>query len=283
MIELAVITDEIDNDLAHALDVMAEYGVHNAELRAIGDKNISAMTLEEVESVRRLLDSKGARAIGVASPFFKTDLPETGAGVTGPLHGAADLGFDAQIALLKHCFEIARILGAPYVRTFTFWKHGALTPAVEDAIVAAYAAPAKLAEEVGLTLLVENEHACYTGTGDETARIVRRIASPNVKIVWDPGNAIFAGETPFPDGYNAVKPYLAHVHVKDARPNPESGAMEWVVVGDGLADWPAQVRALRSDGYDGYLSLETHYTGGGDKESSSRACLEALKGIAEAG
>ena len=40
-LKLAVITDEIDSDLGHALDVMAEYGVQGAELRQLWDKNIA--------------------------------------------------------------------------------------------------------------------------------------------------------------------------------------------------------------------------------------------------
>jgi len=276
--KLAVITDEIDTDLSHALDVMAEYGVTGAELRTIGDKNISNLTRSEIEDVRRLLDQRGVSAVGVASPFFKTDLPETGSGPTGALHGATAVGFEDQIDLLSRCIEYAKILGTTFLRTFTFWKHGALTPQIEDRIVDAYRVPASMAEDLGITLLVENEYACFTGTGAEAASLVSRIASPAVKIVWDPGNAIFAGESPFPAGYDAVKPFLAHVHVKDARPK-DSGELEWVVVGDGVANWQAQVDALRADGYNGYLSLETHYSSGGSKEASSRQCLEALNRI----
>jgi sugar phosphate isomerase/epimerase len=280
MIELAVITDEIDNDLAHALDVMAEYGVRHAELRSIGDKNISNMSRDEVDAVRKLLDKKGAKAIGVASPFFKTDLPDTGTGVTGALHGASSIGFEEQIELLVRCIDSAKRLGAPFVRTFTFWKHGPLTPQIEDRIVDAYAVPARMAEDSGIILVVENEHACYVGTGAEAARVVSRIDSPAVKIVWDPANSIFAGETPFPTGYAAVKPFVAHVHVKDARPTT-TGEVEVVVVGGGLANWPAQVAALRADGYNGYLSLETHYASNGSKEASSRDCLAAMKRLVD--
>ena len=44
------------------------------------------------------------------------------------------------------------------------------------------------------TLLLENEHACFIGTGAEAGRIAGEIGSPHFKLVWDPGNAFHAGE-----------------------------------------------------------------------------------------
>ncbi len=277
--KLAVITDEIDADLEHALDVMAEYDIHAAELRFVGDKNIGDMKPAEVDELRKRLEAKGAYAISVASAVYKNSLPDTGDdSPTGPLHGATALGFEDQIDLLAKCITTAKTLGAPFVRTFAFWKHGSLTPELEDRIVDAYAVPARMAEDAGITLIIENEHACYIGTGAQVARVASRIGSPAVKVVWDPGNAVCAGEAAFPSGYEAVKPWIAHVHVKDAK-DTGSGHLEFCVLGDGVVNWPGQLKALKADGYDGYLSLETHYSKQGDKEAASRECLEALVGM----
>jgi sugar phosphate isomerase/epimerase len=275
--KLAAITDEIDEDLDNALDVMSEYDITAAEIRSVGGKNISTMTDPEISEVRSILDKYGAHAIGVASPFFKTDLPGLSAeSAAGALHGAAQVGFDDQITLLRKCIGAAKTLGATMVRTFTFWSRVPLTEEIEEWIVDAYQLPAKIASDEGITLIIENEHGCFAGTGAEAARIVSRINLPSVKIVWDPGNAIFAGEQAFPVGYEACKPYIAHVHVKDAKPVGPDGKTQWVVVGGGIVNWPAQLAALKADNYTGYLSLETHYASGKGKEASSRECLDEL-------
>ncbi len=276
--QLAVITDEIDSDLDRALGVMAEYGVRNAELRALWDTHIAELTDAQVRQVQGILAQHQARVVSIASPVCKTHLPGQAApeSADGATHGASDVPFDHQAALLERCIDIAQQLDAPLIRTFTFWKRGLLTPQVEDRIVDAYFELARIAENAGVTLVVENEHACYTGTGAQTARIVERIASPAVKIVWDPGNALMAGEIPLPSGYEAVRPHLAHVHVKDAKLGAD-GKLEWCVVGEGEVGWAEQIRLLREDGYAGYLSLETHYRGvDGDQEQASRECLKAL-------
>lgn len=276
--ELAVITDEIDADLGHALDVMAEYDAHGAELRNLWDKNIADAPRDYWQRAKDLLDAKGMHVVGIASPFFKCDMPgEEASGPTGPLHSASARGLGDQIALLEHCIEAARFFDTNLIRVFSFWKRGPLTPEIEEQIVDAFAEPAAIAERAGIILGLENEHACYLGTGAQAARVLAEINSPAVRALWDPGNAFMGGEVPFPTGYEAVRPFVTHVHVKDAVMPPGALQPEWTVVGGGEIDYPGQIAALRADGYPGYLSLETHWNGGGSKEASSRACLEGLQ------
>jgi sugar phosphate isomerase/epimerase len=275
--KLAVITDEIDADLGYALDVMAEYGVRGAELRQIWDKNIAEAPQDYWQRAKDLLDARGMTVVGIASPFYKCALPGVEPdGPAGPLHSASARGLGDQIALLERCMEAARFFDTTVVRTFSFWKQGLLTPAQEELIVDAYAEPAQMAERAGLTLVIENEHACCLATGAQTARVLEEIASPAVRAVWDPGNAFMAGELPFPTGYEAIKDFIAHVHVKDAAVAPGALVPAWTVVGAGEIDWAGQFAALKRDGYAGWLSLETHYNGHATKEASSRACLKGL-------
>ena len=233
-----------------------------------------------VKNIVSTIKAHGMKVVGIATPVFKCDLPNVivagSESSTGMMHGAQTHGFKDQIEILHRCIEAAVALDTKLIRVFTFWKKTELTPAIEDAIVEAFREPARIAEAAGITLLVENEHACFTGTGVETARVLARINSPAVRSVWDPGNAQMALEVPFPVGYNAIKEYIAHVHIKDVDKN-----QQWTVVGAGVIDWKGQLAALKADGYNGYLSLETHYSGGGDPETSSRQCLAGLKKLFE--
>ncbi len=275
--KLAVITDEIDADLGRALDVMAEYGVTGAELRQVWEKNISEGSNEDWARAKDLLDSRGVSVVGIASPFYKCTLPGAAPdGPVGPLHSASARGLGDQISILERCIEAAHFFDTKFIRTFSFWKDGPLTPAQEEQIVDAYAEPARLAEAAGVTLMIENEHACCLGTGAETARVLQEISSPVVRAVWDPGNALMAGELPYPAGYEAIKNFLVHVHLKDAAVPRGGSEPEWTVVGGGQIDFAGQFAALRRDGYDAWLSLETHWNGGGSREASSRACLDGL-------
>ncbi len=291
MMQLAAITDEISQDFEHALDVLLEYGATGAELRALWDTNIADLSEEQVARAKAALRARNLRVVGLATPFYKCDLFEDtpeGTEETHRMHLAKPRDLSQQMDLLGRCIELAHTFDTPLLRVFTFWRKEALTPEIEDRIVDAFDEPLRLAEREGVTLILENEHACFIGTGAEAARIAGKLNSPHLKLCWDPGNAFAAGKVPYPDGYEAVKPWIAHIHIKDGRivNTPEHGPqVQWCVVGEGEIDYAGQFAALKHDGYTGYISLETHYVplhgsgpgGKGTPEEGSRPSLAALR------
>ena len=261
---LSAITDEISMDFGHALNVMKEYGCTAAELRNLWNTNIADLAEDQINDAQRLLARNEMEVCGIAASLFKCEL------------NTADGAYDQQMAMLERCVRMAKRFGTKYVRTFAFFKRGELTSDVEDAIAVGISDAVRYAEDNGIVLLLENEHSCYLGTGVETAKFLARINSPALRAIWDPGNAFFADEKPFPDGYNAIRNYVEHVHVKDAE-LLASGKKRFIVIGEGEIDYKGHFEALSTDGYSGYLSLESHYHPfGGTPEEGSRLCLQGL-------
>jgi L-ribulose-5-phosphate 3-epimerase len=136
---------------------------------------------------------------------------------------------------------------------------------------------AKRTGAAGLTLGIENEHACNLATGAETRWVLDRAHSPTLGVIWDPGNEAVMGSEPFPAGYEQVRDRVVHVHLKDAN---ESG--DWTEMGTGIIDYAGQFRALARDGYEGLLSLETHYElPYGGAEQATRESLAAIRSLCE--
>jgi sugar phosphate isomerase/epimerase len=107
--------------------------------------------------------------------------------------------------------------------------------------------------------------------------MVRDINSPSLLATWDPCNALGLGEVPYPDGYREVRGLFRHMHVKDMRKNPATGKFQYVPVGQGAIDYRGQFKALRNDGYDGTMSIETSYVRPDkDKLEATRECLDGL-------
>jgi sugar phosphate isomerase/epimerase len=159
---------------------------------------------------------------------------------------------------------------------FSYWR--TVKPeACFDRIVEALYNLAQQAAERGVTIGLENEHACNIGTGEETARLLAALDQPNLGVVWDPANALVAGENPFPEGYGRIPPgRIVHVHAKDCR--VENHKAQWLELGAGAVDWPGQIDALARDRYPGWISLETHWQGpNGDKLEASMICGRNLK------
>jgi sugar phosphate isomerase/epimerase len=277
----AAITDEFSPNLETALSAMSEAGLEGAELRMVFGKNIVDLTDEELERAIAMVRGRGLEIVSIASPLLKCVLPgapEVEERFQKDMFAAA-YGFDDQPRVAARAFEIARRAGAGIVRVFSYWR--TVRPeACFERIVEALAGLAGEAAREGLTIGLENEHACNIATGAELARVLRASDGPNLKAVWDPANALVAGESPFPEGYGELEAgRIGHVHAKDCR--MVNGQPVWGPLGECGIRWPEQMAALWRDGYRGWISLETHWPGpGGDKLQGSSICARNLRRLA---
>jgi sugar phosphate isomerase/epimerase len=274
---LGIISDEISTNLDEAADFIASYKLHGVELREIWGKNLMIAPQEDLERAKKVLAAHAIAVSDIASPIFKWNIPGE-ATKPNEKHDFALGRFteeDADKTLLKS-FELARFFGTKKVRIFTYWRV-AEPEKVYQRVVDRMGQAARLAQKNDIVLMVENEHECNVGTGKELGRLLRDVNSPALRGVWDPGNAVMLGETPYPDGYLAVKGMFPHMHIKDARKNPETGKIVWAPVGGGTIDFKGQFEALHKEKYSGTMSLETHYRRpDGNKVESTRESLEGL-------
>ena len=282
-LRIAAITDEFTPDLAAALDAMKPIGMTGAELRVLWGKNIMDLSDEELERARGILQAEGFEVMSIASPLLKVVLPggpPVDSRFQQDIFGSKHT-FEDQPALAERAFKIAKFFDAKIIRVFSYWR--TVEPAkCFDGIVKALAELAGKAAKHDLIIGLENEHACNVGTGAETGSVMAAIDHPNLKVVWDPANAMVGGEVPFPDGYRKIPPgRIAHVHLKDC--HMEGHKPVWGPLGTRKVDWKGQIAALLQDGYQGWLSLETHWPGpAGDKCEASTICGWNLRGLASA-
>lgn len=275
--KLGIITDEISEDLEPALDFLTAYSLGYCELREIWDENIMNLSQEELTRARGLIRKRGVRVSAIASPIFKYNLPEMPAR-ENERRDTFRASFTDQDTedLLHRAFDLARFFATNKLRIFSYWRVDdpeKAYPHVRDRLAKA----AALAGKNKMLLVLENEHTCNVGSGKELGRILRDVHSPHLRGAWDPGNVTMLGETPFPNGYREVRGLFAHMHVKDARKDPQTGKPVWVPVGDGMIDYRGQFKALREDKYAGTISLETHYRRpDGNRLESTRESLEGL-------
>jgi sugar phosphate isomerase/epimerase len=274
----AAITDEFAPDLETALDGMADVGMTGAEMRLVSGRNMIDLTDDEVDRVRATVEKRGMTVVSLASPLLKCVLPDSPALDTRIEHDVfgSPYTFEDQPRLTRRAFEIAERLGAPIIRVFSYWR----TVEPERCLPAAAAALHELGEAAakrGITIALENEQACNAGSGAEAARLFALVQHPAVKILWDPANASILGETPYPDGYKHLPAdRIVHVHAKDCEVRDHKPT--WGPLGEMAVDWKGQIDALRRDGYSGWISLETHWTGpNGDKFEASTICGENLR------
>lgn len=276
--KLGVITDEITEDLEQALDFISSYSLGYCELREMWQKNIMNLSQPELDRTKALIARHGLRVSDIASPIFKYELPEAPARPENALEFHATFTEQDSSRLLHKAFDIAHFFGTHKIRVFSYWRAAdpeKAYPYVRDRLAKA----AELARQNGIILAIENEYDCNLGTGKELGRLLRDVNSPNLRANWDPANATVLNEVPYPDGYRAVEGLFPHMHVKDAKRNPQTGEISWAPVGSGFIDWRGQLTALRDAGYTGTMSLETHFRPNGNALQMVRASLEGLLNI----
>lgn len=282
---IAAITDEFSPaDLDAALAGMAEVGMTGAELRVVFGRNMIDLSDDEIDRVRAAVAARGMAVVSLASPLLKCVLPDSpplDSRVQHDVFGSPHT-FEDQPRLTRRAFEVAERAGAGILRVFSYWR--TVDPdRTFDRVAEALHALSDEASRRGIVIGLENEHACNVGTGGEAGRLLAAIDHPALKLVWDPANASILGETPYPDGYsNVPADRIVHVHAKDCR--VENHKPIWGPIGEMDVDWRGQIRALNRDGYTGWFSLETHWTGpNGDKFEASTICGRNLRDLVRSG
>lgn len=246
MFSMAVITDEVSQDLDVAIKLAVAFDLEGVEIRSVWDKPPQALNETDIDQIRGKTEEAGLKIFGVAAPFFKCDID-------------SDEAYREHLEILRKCIHVAQVFGTPLVRVFAFWKQMPLE-AYWDKIIDRYQEPIRMAEGEGMIFGLENEHTTMIRTGLETRRIIDALGSPVVKPLWDPGNEVCTddGEPPYPDGYNHIKQDMYHMHIKDAVKDGPDGA-ECVSMGEGDIDYRGHFSDLIESGYDGSVSLETHW------------------------
>lgn len=248
MYRTAVISDEISQDLTVACQLANQYKLDGLEIRSVEEKNPFAMTGEDVKRIRDITTAHGLKICSVAPPFFKCDMDDPAA-------------IKAHLEGLRRCGEAAHVWGTDLVRGFTFWRLPNPKERLE-AIAEQYAAVIRIAEEEGIRIAIESEPSVNTENMQLLYDFLKLLDSPRVGALFDAGNEASDIHCPpaYPVGYELLKPYLFHVHVKDTKTSPEGKEFYTpALMGEGDVDYHGLIQRLKKDGYDGWVSIETHY------------------------
>ncbi len=277
---LGVICDGISRDLAHAVDVMDEFGLTHAELQFVGEKEVGEHSAQEIREIDALLRDRGMPVSCLSRHVF--------AGMTKDNRPGDDL-HTRHLDALKRVIDMAHVVGSPLVRIMTpkkeqiLWgSHGAekwnVAHGAWDAMLPLVAPAADLARAEGVTLVVETGNGTMVNSNYTARRLIDDLDAKDVlKVLWDPANNCWCHERAWPDGYEEVKDgYLGHVHIKDVQVDTPRATLEVREMGKGqLADqFAPMAQSLRDDAYDGAISFESVYhPGDGDFEAGFRRCI----------
>lgn len=191
-------------------------------------------------------------------------------------------GFDEKLASDSELFsrelvravETAQILGAKIVNHYCV--HVAAEEWTNEKLHKYYGAAIQAAENYRIYLSLENEAHDITRNPSQMKKIVKAMDSEYFRTTYDAVNYYQAGYEGFPYAYELLKKELVHVHIKNGCIYaPEFGheteckgqsmtgkltgeTIYYPVASDGAVNIDGLIRRLKTDGYNGFCTLEPH-------------------------
>ena len=284
MANLGVITDGISIDFEHALKIMKNNNLTQAELQYLWDKEVGDFNKSEVAKIEDLLKRYEMEVSCISRHNF--------AGVGVHEIEIGDSTYNLHMEKFKECIGMAQRLNSPLVRIMSFRKemvlfgeHGAEKWNVSDGawnkLIELLTPVVKLAKEEGIMLVVETGNnamitSCFLGR-----KLIDDLETKHLKVLWDPANALYCGENPSKNALDSmVGGYLGHVHMKDVEVAIHQATIKCVALGEGqMAPHLSKIAdRLEEIGYNGSMSLESVYRpDGGDFEDGFNASISKYK------
>jgi len=205
-----------------------------------------------------------------------------------------DEAYQAELAVFRSSVSLAKRLGTNLVRALPFQRPPVVfgSNGAERALAYQNRAWPKflkllepivdVAEREGITIAIETGFETMASSCALAARMVKDMGSRHLRVMLDTGNNLYSTEVPYPEAYDAIREYLVHIQVKDARVNVKEARVDFCPLGEGdLANYLQPLAdALRRDGYDGVVSLENVYRlDGVSAEETFRKSVDVFKRI----
>ncbi len=282
--KLGVITDGISRDFEHALRVMNEVELEYAELQYLWEKEVGDLNDDEMDRAKSLVDRYGVKVSCISRHNF-----------AGLLVGQTEVGDEQHqrhMDGLERCLAMAEAFACPRVRIMSFRRemilfgkdgadHWIVSHGAWDRLLQLLKPAVDLAARRGITLVLETGNNAMVPSAYLGRKLVDDIGSPHLKILWDPGNCLYASEPAFPEGYASLRGgALGHFHIKDQIVDMPKATVAFCSLGKGqMAPYLEGIaRGLVEDGYDGVISFESVYRPpGGDFEAGFRSSLDAFR------
>ena len=236
--KLSGFSDEISENIITQFEVLNKLGIKYFEPRGVDGKNISALSDDELKSLKDNMRKFDIKASSIGSPIGKIKISDD---------------FDAHFNLFKRVVEIAKFLDTKYIRMFSFYNDGKWDEVARKEVFRRLNILINYAKENDVILLHENEKDIYGDTVERCLELMKEFYCENFKAVFDPANFVQCNQDT-KKAINLLSPYVEYLHIKDAI--SEDGRVVPSGFGDG--NIALVVSEFLNKDINGFISLEPH-------------------------
>lgn len=268
---------ELDLPFDESLDTARELGIKYTWFNQLkGERPIAEMTGTEADKMVERVRRRGMEifVLNAGNPFKEIHLAELDL-KTLPDQPA----FRKHLSDLTKSMEIAARHKIPAAGAFTFawpgeysagkptwpmrWatRGGIIAAVDEEKWVTAFSIVGERAERLGVDVALSMMPWNYTNTTSNFRRLVEKVGSRRLKVMWGPADNFNSGEADVAtSGFANIRPYVHGLHLKDL--HVVDGAnlkFEYKPLGEGDVDYVTIFRQLRAHRMDVFLSVATHF------------------------
>ncbi len=199
--KLSAFADEYSQSIDEQIKALCEHGIPYVELRGVDGTNCADITEDKAREIKAKFDAAGIKVWSIGSPIGKINIKDDMA---------------PHMEKLAHVIRIAKLLGCPRIRMFSFYlDEGEDKTAVRGEVMARLEKMTALAESEGVLLCHENEKGIY-GDDAESCLDIYKTLGGRLGVIFDPANFIQVGCEPYPHAFSMLGDKLAYMHIKDA-------------------------------------------------------------------
>ncbi|MEV7891960.1 sugar phosphate isomerase/epimerase family protein [Streptomyces sp. NPDC002817] len=217
------------------LRLATAHGYHGVELRAHPE-----------EAVHPGIDA--ARRADVVAEFKAAGVEVLG--LAGYARVAAPGDDEPVLAEIRGLLDLARDLGAPFIRVFPGASPEQSTAEADAMAARRLGTAAEYAADADVRVLLETHDSHRTGA--DAIRVLGPVGHRNVGSLWDVMHTWLGGEQPS-ETYAALSPFLGYVQVKDIASPDDTTPLP---LGAGVLPLAECVEVLSRHGWDGWLCWE---------------------------
>src|SRR5947208_2621809 len=225
------------------LDFAAARGYAAVELRGILTNmdltKVPELAPEHIGDVKRQLAAHG--------------LSMSCLGASAQMHDMDPVKHAAQLDEARRFIDLARALGAPYVRVFgNEYVRDVPRDEMLTHIAGALHSLGEYAKGKGVEVIIES-HGDFTDS-PSLLELLQRADSPSVALLWDAHHTFVSGKEQPEDTVRQLGRYIRHTHLKDSV--AAGNDRRYVLTGTGDVPVKRQIAALVKIGYRGFFSFE---------------------------
>ena len=268
MVRITGFADEISQDANVQIETLHAENIRYLEFRAVWGQNCLELPADKLKEFRTMLDDAGIRVSAIGSPVGKIQITEP---------------FEPELDRFRYSLEVADVMGAEYVRVFSYYMPEAEDPLeYREEVLSRMKRKVDAAEGSPFKLFNENEAELYGMRPERCLEIIEHCDGPQRLVqCFDAGNFVHRRMDPW-QAWQVLGDVTGYFHIKDGTNGPTWHATP---AGEGDGRIPDILKdAIVNKGYDGYVSLEPHLAGGDKRSGFSgpelyRTAAQALKRI----